>query len=223
MSQIVNIKSIEALTHDVRRIVTEKPADWVYSPGQAVDVSINKPNWEGALRAFTFTSLPTDDQLEFTIKTYPDRKGVTAELLTLKAGDSLILGEVFGAISYKGPGIFIAGGAGITPFLCIIKQLEKDHKIANHKLIFANKTKDDIILEDRFRNLFGVNYTNVLSDETLDGYEHGFVNADLIKKMTNSNNDYYYICGPDPMIEAVIKQLHGLGVQEDHIVHEDFD
>ncbi|MBW7857144.1 MAG: flavodoxin reductase [Leptonema sp. (in: Bacteria)] len=223
MSHIVNIKLIESLTHDVRHIITDKPANFNYSPGQAVDVSINKPNWENALRAFTFTSLPSDNQLEFTIKTYPERKGVTAELLTLKAGDSLILGEVFGAISYKGPGVFIAGGAGITPFLCIIKQLEKDNKLQNNKLLFANKTKSDIILEDRFRKLFGVNYTNVLSDETLDGYEHGFVTADLIKKVSNNESDYYYICGPDPMLNAVMKQLNGLGVPENHIVHEDFD
>lgn len=109
MGQIVKIKSIEHLTHDVLRIVAEKPANLSYEPGQAVDISINKPGWEKELRAFTFTSLPEDDHIEFSIKTYPSHNGVTNQLLSLHAGDELIVGDVFGDIHYKGEGIFIAG------------------------------------------------------------------------------------------------------------------
>ena len=67
----VKIIAIEHLTHDVLKIVAEKPASISYQPGQAVDISINKQNWEQELRAFTFTSLPDDTYIEFTIKTYP--------------------------------------------------------------------------------------------------------------------------------------------------------
>ncbi|RYG27457.1 MAG: flavodoxin reductase, partial [Chitinophagaceae bacterium] len=140
MSHKVKIRSIENLTHDVLRIVAEKPAVLNYQPGQAVDVSINKPGWESELRPFTFTSLPEEDHIEFSIKTYPDHNGVTAQLLTLKPGDELIIGDVFGDINYKGEGMFIAGGAGVTPFIAIFKSLEKEKKIGNNQLLFANKT-----------------------------------------------------------------------------------
>lgn len=222
MGQIVRIKSIEKVTHDVLRIKLEKPEGFSYVPGQAADIAVNKSEWKETLSCFTFTSLPEDDFLEFTIKTYPSRNRVTGELLKAKAGDQLILHEPFGAIHYKGNGIFIAGGAGVTPFIAILKQLEKEGKIADNKLIFANKTTADIIDEKRFAKLLGKNFINILSDEENEKYAHGFVDAEFIKKYANTQAEYYYICGPDPMLDAVQKQLHSLGVKDEFIVMEDF-
>ncbi len=222
MGQNVKIKSIEHITHDVLRIQLEKPANIDYHPGQAADISINKAGWENELRAFTFTSLPEDDHLEFVIKTYPSHKGVTNELLTLKAGDELIVGDVFGDISYKGDGIFIAGGAGITPFIAILNHLEKQGKVGNNKLLFANKAKEDIILEDKFNSLLGDNFINILSNEKQEGCEHGFISAEIIKKHSDSHLNHYYLCGPDPMMDAVEKQLESLGIQKEYIVRESF-
>lgn len=222
MKHVARILSKENITHDVLRIIAEKPSDLHYQPGQAVDVSINKHGWEEELRPFTFTSLPDDEYIEFTIKTYPSHKGVTNELLDLSIGDELIIGEVFGDIHYKDEGIFIAGGAGVTPFIAILRQLEKENHIANNKLIFANKTKADIILEEKFSQLLGENFINVLSDEKLDGYENGYISEEIIKKQINGSNQYFYLCGPEPMMDAVGKQLKSLGVKEDHIVKEAF-
>ncbi len=222
MNHIVKIKSVEHLTHDVLRFVLDKPEGIRYVPGQAADVSINKKGWEDKLRAFTFTSLPEDDYLEFTIKTYPSHQGVTAELLKLQAGDELIIGDVFGDISYKGEGVFIAGGAGITPFISILKWLEKEHKLGENKLIFANKTKQDIIDKTRFENWLGDKFVNILSDEKVEGYEQGFVSGELIAKQSEANLNYYYLCGPDPMMDAVGKQLADLGIADKFIVREAF-
>ena len=125
ITRAVKIISIAHLTHDVLKIVAERPASLNYIPGQAADVSINKPGWENELRPFTFTSLPEDEHIEFNIKTYPSHHGVTNELLQLKPGDELLVGDVFGDLAYKGEGVFIAGGAGVTPFIAILKQVEK--------------------------------------------------------------------------------------------------
>lgn len=187
----VKIIAITHLTHDVIKVVAEKPATLNYQPGQAIDISINKQNWEQELRAFTFTSLPNDVHIEFVIKTYPTHNGVTQQFLSLVKGDELLIHDVFGDITYKGEGIFIAGGAGITPFIAILKQLEKENKIGNNKLIFANKTKADIIHEDKFQQLLGDNFINILSDEKIKNYEHGYISADLIKKHINEHTKYF--------------------------------
>ncbi|MFT4018283.1 MAG: flavodoxin reductase [Agriterribacter sp.] len=218
----VKIISIEHLTHDVLKIVAEKPATINYQPGQAVDISLSKQNWEQELRAFTFTSLPGDAYIEFTIKTYPSHNGVTAQLLSLNKGDELLIHDVFGDITYKDEGIFIAGGAGVTPFISILKQLEKENRIGNNKLIFANKTKADIILEDKFRQLLGDNFINILSGENIANYEYGFISADLIKKHTNQHSQYFYLCGPEPMMQVVEKHLSSLGIAENLIIKEAF-
>lgn len=100
---LVKIKSIKHMTHDVVQIVTEKPGQYNFKPGQATDVAINKNGWKDEKRPFTFTCLPDKDYLEFTIKTYPSHHGVTNELLQLENGAELILHDVFGAIAYKVP------------------------------------------------------------------------------------------------------------------------
>ena len=144
---IVRILAFDKITHDVIQIITEKPEGIKYSPGQAVEISINKTGWESEFRPFTFTSLSGNDYLEFTIKTYPLHNGVTNKLLTLHQGDELFLHDVVGFIAYKGEGIFIAEGAGITSFIAIFRDLNLKKQLGHSILICANKTKSDIILE----------------------------------------------------------------------------
>ena len=218
----VKIKSIKNITHDVLQVVTEKPKNYNFTPGQATEVAINRKGWENEKRPFTFTSLPDIDLLEFTIKTYPSQKSVTNTLLQLRINDELILHEVFGTITYKGEGIFIAGGAGVTPFISILRYLKTKNEIGENKLIFANKTKNDIILEHEFQKLLGNNFINILSDEKVNGYMHGHITEDFLKANIGNFDQYFYICGPPPMIESIEKQLENLNVDKKHMVREEF-
>ena len=222
MKHIVKIKSIENVTHDVLRVVTEKPTDYTFKPGQATDVSINKNGWKDKRNPFTFTCLPEDDYLEFTIKTYPSHKNVTNELLHLKTNDELILHDVFGAISYKGEGVFIAGGAGVTPFISILRDLERRKEIGQNKLIFANKKKRDILLDEEFKEILGNNFINILSDEKMEGYPNGQITKDFINANIGGIDKLFYLCGPPPMMEAIEKQLAELHVDIKSIVKEAF-
>ncbi|MFV5695345.1 flavodoxin reductase [Flavobacterium sp. LB3P122] len=219
---IVKVKSVTNLTPDVLQIVTTKPENYAFSPGQATEISINKTDWKDKKNPFTFTSLPENDYLEFTIKTYPSHKGVTNEFLKLKKNDELIVHEIFGYITYKGEGVFIAGGAGVTPFISIFRDLQSKNKIGNNTLIFANKTKADIILESEFKKILGINFINILSEEKLDGYANGQITKDFIKTNSNTSDQLFYLCGPPPMMEAIEKQLIDLNVSTKSIVKEKF-
>ena len=222
MGKIVKVKSNERITHDVLRIVFEKPDGYTFTPGQAADISINKSGWEEKMSCFTFTSLPEDKNLEFTIKVYPERERLTNELQSVKTGDELILQDPFGDIQNKGKGIFLAGGAGITPFIAILKELQKNDRIDGSKLIFANKKEEDIIDREFFEDILGDHFINILSDEKKEEYEHGYVTSELIKKHQDENTQYYYLCGPPPMMDAVEKQLDQLGIKEEYIIKEGF-
>jgi len=219
---IVKIQSIKHITHDVLQLITEKPEELDFIPGQAIHISINKPDWKGKKNPFTFTNLPEDDFLEFCIKTYPAHNGVTNELLKIKKEDEFILHDVFGAISYKGEGVFIAGGAGVTPFISIFRDLHVKNKIAGNKLIFANKTKADILLEQEFTDLLDENFINILSDEKVQGYANGQITEDFLKTYVSKTTKHVYVCGPPPMMEAVLKQLSSLGVSKSAITVETF-
>ena len=220
--QIIKIKSIEKVTHNVIQIVTEKPEHLTFTPGQAAEISINMTGWKDEKRPFTFTCLPENDFIEFTIKTYTDHKGVTNQLLQLKKDDELILHDIFGAIAYKGEGVFIAGGAGVTPFISIFRHLHSKNEILENKLIFANKTKEDVILEKEFKSLLGNNFMNILSDEKAEGYDYGHITGRYIESKSGGINKYFYICGPPLMMKSIEKQLSDLNVDKDCIVKESF-
>jgi ferredoxin-NADP reductase len=219
---IVKILETEYVTHNVKRFKVSKPDSYTYKPGQATDVVINLPEWKEERRPFTFTSLNEWDHLEFTIKIYDDHKGVTNKLGTLHAGDELILHDIWGAINYKGEGNFIAGGAGVTPFIAIFRQLQKDGKLGNNKLIFSNKTVQDIILKDEFEKMLGKNFMNTLTDEKTEKYDNRKVSESYLKEKIKDFSQYFYICGPDAMIESIKEQLLNLGAEKDKIVIEEF-
>jgi ferredoxin-NADP reductase len=219
---VVKILETEFVTHNVKRFKVSKPASYTYKPGQATDVVINLPEWKEERRPFTFTSLNEWDHLEFTIKIYSDHNGVTNKLGTLHAGDELILHDIWGAIHYKGEGTFIAGGAGVTPFIAIFRQLQKDGKISNNKLIFSNRTSKDIILKEEFEKMLGANFINTITQEKTEKYDNRKIDESYLKEKIKNFSQYFYICGPDPMIESIKEQLLNLGVDKDKIVIEQF-
>ncbi|NEV94917.1 flavodoxin reductase [Psychroflexus sp. YR1-1] len=217
----LKIKSIKKVTHDVLQIRTNKPSGLEFKPGQATELFLNKEGWKEEGRPFTFTSLPEDKDLEFVIKTYPDHDGVTEQLLDLEEGDELLQNEVFGNIYFRGEGTFIAGGAGLTPMLSIIRDRYKHGKNENNKLIFSNKTKKDIILKEELENMLGDQFINILSQEDTDEYPHGHIDKDFLKDHVLKLDQKFYVCGPPPMIESVVEDLKGIGIDGDNIVLED--
>jgi len=217
----IQLKSIEEVTHDVNRYTAEKPKGYEFTPGQATELSIDEVGLEEEGRPFTFTSLPKDDQLEFTIKSYTDRDGVTKELLNLDDRDKFIIEDAFGAIKYDGEGTFIAGGAGVTPFISIFRKLEKEGKIGDNQLLFSNKTQKDIILREEFRNMLGSNFVNIFSQERTNEYAYGHISKEFLKEHVKDFDKKFYVCGPPEMMESVLGQLKELGVEDDQIITED--
>jgi len=219
---VVKILKTEYVTHNVKRFKVSKPDSYKYKPGQATDVVINLPEWKEERRPFTFTSLNEWDHLEFTIKIYNDHNGVTNKLGTLHEGDELILHDIWGTIHYKGEGVFIAGGAGITPFIAIFRQLQEDGKLGNNELIFSNRTSKDIILKDEFEKMLNGNFINTITQEKTEKYDNKKIDESYLKEKIKDFSQYFYICGPDAMIESVKEQLMDLGADEEKIVMEQF-
>ena len=217
---IVKIISIEPVTHNVKHFRVEKPTGYSFIPGQATEVAINKERWQNERRPFTFTSLNEWDHLEFTIKIYSDHDGVTNQLGQLKTGDELLLHDVWGAIHYKGEGTFIAGGAGVTPFIAIFRQLQKERRLGNNKLIFSNNKLEDIILKDEFTAMLGTNFINTLTREEVPGYDHHIIDGQYLGQKIQTMNQQFYICGPDAIVAAVKSILQEMGAGNNLITVE---
>jgi ferredoxin-NADP reductase len=220
MEHIAKILSITPVTHNVRAFRLAKPEGYRFEPGHATDVSINKEGWKDEKRPFTFTSLNEWPYLEFTIKIYSDHDGVTNQLGKLQAGDELIIGDVWGAISYKGEGYFIAGGAGITPFIAILRQLNKDHQIKGNQLFFSNKTARDIILQEELSRILGGNAHYILTQENKGSAGGQHIDKDFLSREIADFTRPFYICGPDKMVSDLTAILAKLGAKPEALVFE---
>jgi hypothetical protein len=224
----IKILETEDLTHDVKRFKTTKPANYKFTPGQATEIAVNKVGFRDRFHPFTFTSLNEDDYLEFTIKIYPTDKypehsGVTEMIGELKEGDEFLIKDPVGTIEYQGEGVFIAGGAGITPFIAIFRDLKQRGKLDENMLIFSNKSKKDIILRDELTETFdNDNLILTLSREKLDKYVYGRVDRKLLEKSLDDFNQYFYICGPSGFEDDITKALVSLGAKNDKIIVEEW-
>ncbi|WP_108261163.1 ferredoxin reductase domain-containing protein [Mangrovicoccus ximenensis] len=220
MTHHIALEEIEALTGQVYRLRLEKPEGFNFVPGQATDVAIDREGWRDEERPFTFTSQPEDPFLEFTIKSYPDHEGVTAQIPTLRKGEHLKIGDPWGAIRDEGPGVIVAGGAGLTPFIPILRRRIAQGTAGEITLIQADKDWDSLILREEWHSARDLRTVFVLEDEARDGCEHGRVTRELLEKHGVTGSTRVYVCGPPPMEEAVQKALDGIGVDGGRIIHE---
>lgn len=222
MSEQRTVKLLMAgfVTHDVRRFVVTRPEDFAYQAGQGVELTIDRPEWHGEPRPFTPTSLGDDAVLEFTIKGYPEHEGVTRELHRLPVGSELLISEAFGSISYQGPGVFIAGGAGITPFLAILRERARAGDVHRNTLIFSNKTPADVICEKELRDYLGERCILTCTSGQAPGYENRRIDQSYLAEKIDDFGQNFYVCGPPGFMKAVNGALEALGAKAQNLVFE---
>lgn len=220
MTHELTLRSKEQLTPDTYRYVFEKPANLDFKPGQATELTLLKDGWRDEGRPFTFTSLPADGALEFVIKSYPERDGVTKELAKMEPGDKVEIEPAFGAISDHGPGVFIAAGAGITPFIPILEK----HDAEGHMdctLIFTNETEKDIILRKKWEKMDGLTTVFTVTDQDGADVEERMVDKAFLKEHLTRFDQTFYICGPEAFVSDVRDALKELGADADKIITEE--
>ena len=220
----LTLQSVETVTHDVNRYVFDKPSGLTYTPGQAFDLALDRDGWRDEKHPFTPTSLPQEGDLEFTIKTYADHDGMTKRLAALKPGDTLLADDPWGAIHDQGPGWFIAGGAGVTPFIAILRErLAREGTLAGCELIFSNKTEDDIIHRQMFEEMPGLATWFTVTGQAGASVHTGKIGRDLLASRIQPGKGKCYVCGPDAMLDDIAAALKDIGVPEGDIITEEFD
>lgn len=224
MTHTLTLQSVETVTPDVNRYRFDKPAGLGVKPGQALDICLDRDGWRDEKRPFTPTSLPSDGYLEFTIKSYPEHDGVTEQIGKLQPGDRILADAPWGAINDEGRGWFIAGGAGVTPFIAILrKRLEDRGTLDGCELIFSNSTEADIINRHEFEQMPGLKTYFTVTDEKSPEVHKGQIDRALLEKHVKPGKGKCYICGPDEMLDDMSAMLKDIGVADEDIITEEFD
>ncbi len=149
--------------------------------------------------------------------------GVTKKLWELKPGDRLIVAATRGAAStYKGPGTFLAGGAGAsTPFVRDPAAVARaDGRLPGHRLIVSNKTERDIILRDEFEGMDGLDHDWLISNDRSTQLYRGRIDEDYLTHHVMDFEQNFYVCGPDRMVADLRNLLGRLGASTEEVTFE---
>jgi ferredoxin-NADP reductase len=203
---VVKILKVDVLTSETKKFIVEKPSGYNFSAGQCASLAINWPGLENKKRAYSIASLPNELVLEFIIKSYPEHKeGLSKELHKLKPDDQLLLSDAFGSsLTYKGEGVFVAGGVGVVPFLSVLRQLRNEGKIGNNMLFMSFRYDNNFILENEFRDMFKGNPENLLislTRESKPGFGEKRFDREFFEKSIKNGIKRAYICGPPSFVK----------------------
>ena len=174
-----------------------------------------------------FTVLDYDTQSGEIIVTLKVLGRFSEGLAVLPVGDILMLDGPYGTFTEErlidplAPAVFIAGGIGITPFVC--------HALSNPEseqyVFWANQTKEVAVFREVLREKLGSRFVEVYSKESTggEGVEIGHIDGKLLSKYLSSPRRFqYFLCGPQAMMDAIKNTLLTLGVSGSQIYVEEF-
>lgn len=186
-------------------------------------------------RAYSISSSAKDARdgfYEITIKGVKDGLVSNYVLDHWKVGSSAEVSGPTGFFTYSSlrdaeTVIGVAGGSGITPFLSMAKAIADNDEDFNLVLLYGSRDSSSILFKEDFDELQKrsdkIKVIHVLSDEEKEGYEHGFITAELISKYAPSDKPYsVFLCGPQAMYKFVDAQLETLHLPVKYIRHELF-
>lgn len=120
----------------------------------------------------------------------------------------------------------IAGGSGITPFLSLARAIDQGDEDCTLTLLYGCRTSDEILFKAELDRLCEknekINVVYVLSHSDEDGYEKGFVGADIIRKYAPEGEYSIFVCGPGGLYKFLETELPKLSKERKYIRFEVF-
>ena len=122
--------------------------------------------------------------------------------------------------------VAVVGGSSITPFRSMAKAIAEGDEDCNLVLIYGSRTLEDTMFLNDLKELADscdkIKVVHVLSNEKIEGFEHGFITAELIRKYAPEGEYSLFVCGPQVMRKFVDKEIERLGLRKKFIRNELF-
>ena len=240
--ELLNVKLFSAtvegtrvLTHDIReiRFALNDPTEISHRFGQYVQVQVPSPDGP-VFRAYSISS-PSYEQngVDLVVRLVPGGLGSTY-LHSLNVGDHVTFTGPYGDFHLNEEPdleiVCVGGGCGMAPMRNIIYGLYDRWPNRVCWLFFGCRTTEDVFYLEEYKKLaqqhpeFHVIYA--LSDpvgpeERWDG-ETGFIHLAVDKYLDSGVERQAFLCGPPPMIEAVMRVLDDKGLIDEDIFYDKF-
>lgn len=212
--------------------IFEKPEGFSFKPGQyggftLAHISLTSPG--SMTRRFSILSTPQDKHL--TIASRMQNSDYKNVLKDLPLGSEIkFAGPTGNFVLHEDavtPAVFIAGGIGVTPFYCMIRDALQKNSTQALTLFYGNQAIYDAAYLTELQQLehehANFKIIPVMATDPEWQGETGFISYEIIKKyVSNLNAPIYYVCGSPMMVKALHETLNELGVSEEKIKAEDF-
>jgi ferredoxin-NADP reductase len=227
------VREIIDETPRVRTLMLDCP-DWPgHLAGQHVDVRLTAEDGYQAERSYSIASAPGDEVLALTVERIDDGEVSPYLVGELRVGDEMELrGPIGGYFVWSrmrgGPLLLLAGGSGIVPLRCIMRQHAAVMSDAPVRLLYSVRSQRDIIYRNELNELdtTGVDVMYTLTREWPDewtGYRRR-IDSDLLREVAWAADMHplAYVCGPTAFVERAASELVILGYEPDRIKTERF-
>lgn len=203
------------------------PRPFDFRPGQFFTL-VTDIDGRPVRRAYSASSAPGSSRLEVTVKHVAGGRFSTHVHRSLRAGDRLAVRGPSGSFhtGQKSPdeSVLVAAGSGVTPMMSMIRTQLADRSARGRiALLYSSRTEDEIIFGTDLTRL-ATEHPDRLSVTHVLTRRDGRLDADGVRRWVAGRSPapdaHYYVCGPQPLMNAVQGALSGLGVPDQRVHHE---
>lgn len=222
------VAMVEPLSEDSIELAVDldDEAELTFLPGQYINIQVPGSD---ETRSYSFSSRPGGKRASFLIRNVPD--GLMSGYLTgtAKAGDSLTMTGPLGSFylrEVKRPLLMLAGGTGLAPFLSMLELLKEKGCEAPVHMIYGVSFDDHLVKLDELdayaEALPNFSYTTVVADEVSEHPRKGYVTHHMAPELLHDGDVDVYLCGPPPMVDAVLKHFREQDITPANFHYEKF-
>ncbi len=195
------------------------PFNWIAGQYVRVELPHNNPDTEGTKRWFTNSAAPYEGIMQITTRV--TNSTFKQALSQLEPGGELQLIESpEGDFVWQDsdlPIVFVAGGIGVTPFHSILKQRAHEGRPLDVTLVYGSRTPD-VPFKDELKQWQS-------DDSSLKiRYIVGapLTAGSLIDAVPDLAKSLVYVSGPEPMVQALSRDLIEHGLPEMQLKRDEF-
>ena len=229
------VSEMKTLTHDMveATFALDEPAVIEQRAGQYIQLTAPSP--EGPVqRAYSISSPPSDtEHVQIVVRLVPGGIGSTY-IHNLSEGDEVSFTGPYGDFRLnEDPDVevvCVGGGSGMAPLKNVILTVLEHWPERKCSLFFGCRTTADVFYLEEFEELakkhpnFKIVYALSEPEEGSSwAGETGFIHLSLDRHLEGAEAARQaFLCGPPPMIEAVMNVLESKGVKDEDIFYDEF-